>query len=156
SNRLAHHAFFFETINRLESRELLAAVWPEFARDAQHTASSDVASLPLTQIRWSTPVDKAPQYTSGGDLLIHYGSPLVTTGGAVIIPVKTGATGGFAVESRQVDNGSLNWTVISDYLLPTYNWLPSYQPSLTPTGQLVLPAAGGTVLEIADADSTST
>ena len=25
-------------------------------------------------IRWSTPVDLAPQY-SGGDLFIHYGSP---------------------------------------------------------------------------------
>src|SRR5262245_426787 len=77
----------------LEPRQLLsAAFWQGFARDPQHTATSPVGSLPLTVIRWQTPVDENPQY-QGSRLLEHLGSPLVTTDGTVIVTVKTGATG---------------------------------------------------------------
>src|SRR5437763_10285284 len=83
-------------IESLEPRSLPSAAWWQgFARDPQHTATSAAGSLSLTQIRWTTPVDEAPQYTPGGDLNAHYGSPLVTAAGTVIVPVKTGATGGF-------------------------------------------------------------
>ena len=68
--------------------------WNMFGRDAQHTAVSTTASQPLNRIHWQTPMDLQPQYT-GTSLLIHYGSPLVTSANTVIVPVKTGATGGF-------------------------------------------------------------
>ena len=54
------------------------AAWSTYAGDAQHTALSAVGSQPLQAIRWQTAVDLAPQY-SGNDLLIHYGSPAVTS-----------------------------------------------------------------------------
>src|SRR5262249_17442046 len=49
----------------LETRELpsTAPVWTGFARDAQHSALSTVASQSLDAIRWSTPVDTNKQYS---------------------------------------------------------------------------------------------
>ena len=73
-----------------------AQSWSDHARNSQHTALSSVASQPLNAIRWQTPVDLNPQY-SGDDLLIHYGSPLITLANTVIVPVKTGASHGFRV-----------------------------------------------------------
>src|SRR3954469_1123642 len=73
------------------------AAWLGYGHDAQHTAISPVASQNLENIRWSTPVDLNPQY-SGGTLLAHYGSTLFTPANTAIVPVKTGATGGFQVE----------------------------------------------------------
>ena len=67
-----------------------------YAGDPWQTALSSVASNSLDRILWQTPVDEAPQF-SGNDLLIHYGSPLITQADTVIVPVKTGANGGFEV-----------------------------------------------------------
>src|SRR6476646_10845259 len=69
--------------------------WAGYAGDAQHTAVSPVASGALGGIRWQTPVDTRPAYTSNGSLLAHYGSPVVTQANTVIVPVKRRTTGGF-------------------------------------------------------------
>ena len=74
--------------------------WWGFARDAQHSAQGSVATQYLARVVWRAPVDLAPQYRSDGALLIHYGSPVVTNRNTVMVPVKTGATGGFRVEPR--------------------------------------------------------
>ena len=65
--------------------------WQGYGLNPQHTALSPVASQSLGSILWQTPVDLNPQY-NGDDLLIHYGSPLITAANTVIVPVKTGAT----------------------------------------------------------------
>jgi hypothetical protein len=119
-------------------------VWGGHARDPQHSALSAVASKPLATIRWQTPVDLAPQF-SGNELLIHYGSPLITAASTVIVPVKTGATGGFEVQARSGADGALMWTLASDYILPPHLWTPSFSPALTPAGRMYMPGAGGTV-----------
>src|SRR5690349_1694058 len=62
----------------------LSLRWAGYGHDAQHTALSSIASQPLQRIKWSTPVDLNPQY-SGNDLLIHYGSPLITPANTVIV-----------------------------------------------------------------------
>ena len=85
---------------------------------------SPVASQSLEGINWQTPVDLAPQF-SGEYLLIHYGSPVVTAGNTVIVPVKTGATEGFQLQARDGKTGALKWTVTTDYLLPPHGWTPS-------------------------------
>ena len=76
--------------------------WSGFAGDAQHTAVSRVASQSLDRIRWQTPVDLQPQ-DSGGALLIHYGSPVVTAANTVIVPVKVARPG----PNRLPHHGSL-------------------------------------------------
>jgi hypothetical protein len=129
--------------------------WFGFGRNAQHTAlASEAPSQTLRYIFWSTPVDLAPPYTATYALLAHYGSPLITRQNTVIVPVKTSAVGDFRVEARIGANGQLLLTQASDYRLPPHNWVPSFNPALTPDNR-VLPAAGGRVLVRDNANSAS-
>src|SRR5260370_21689711 len=119
--------------------------WSGFGKDAQHSAIAPAASQTLTRIHWQTPVDLAPQF-QGNELLIHYGSPLITSSNTVIVPVKTGATDGFRVEAHDGITGGLKWMLNSNYILPPHNWTPSFSPALTSASRLYLPGAGGTVV----------
>lgn len=132
--------------------ENLAQGWFTHAHDAQHTGVSSVASQPLQRIRWQTPVDLHPDLSSG-ELLIHYGSPLITSANTVIVPVKTGADS-FRVEARQARGGSLKWKLSSDYQVPTASFTPSFGPVLA-GNRLIVPAGGGTVLVRNAPDQTS-
>jgi hypothetical protein len=92
--------------------------WSSYAGNAQHTALSQVASQPLQSIHWKTSVDLDPQYSGNGDLYTHYGSPVITSDNTVIVPVKTGASGGFELNAYNGATGSFMWTQSSDYALP--------------------------------------
>lgn len=116
---------------------------------------SAIASQDLGRIAWSSAVDLAPQYTPGGALLTHYGSPIVTTNNTVVIPVKTAAGGVYRVEGRNGANGALIWSTPTDYVTPPHNWLPPYNVLLTQQGRLYAPGAGGKLLMRADADAAS-
>src|SRR6266850_7065592 len=97
------------------------AAWSTHAGNPQRTALSSVAAQALEAIHWSTPVDLQPP---SGDILIHYGSPLVTSANTVIVPVKTGTSNGFKVDARSGADGTLIWSLTTDYILPTHNWGP--------------------------------
>jgi autotransporter-associated beta strand protein len=131
----------------------MAQAWDGYAGNAQHTALSTVASQPVDAIRWQTPVDLDPQLSAGGELLIHYGSPVITAQNTVIVPVKTGASGGFELQAFNGANGSPLWTQSTDYTLPpmgqgaTYTWTPSYSPTLANGNTLYYAGDGGTVYE---------
>jgi hypothetical protein len=132
--------------------------WSDYAHDPQHTALSPAASQPLANLHWQTPVDLNPQHAGGdpsGDLYIHYGSPLITRSNTVIVPVKTGAYGGFRVEAHVSTNGALKWMQSTDYVLPPHNWTPSFSPTLTPKNRLYFPGGGGTVYYCDSPDSTN-
>jgi hypothetical protein len=132
--------------------------WQGYALNAQHTALSPTASQGLGLIAWQTPVDLNPQY-SGNNLLIHYGSPVITAANTVLVPVKTGASGGFEIQAHSGSTGGLEWTATSDYVLPpdsgatAYDWLPSYGPTLAPSNVLYFPGDGGTVEYITTPDA---
>jgi len=128
--------------------------WNDYAGNAQHTALSTVASQSLGQIIWQTSVDLNPQY-SGNDLLIHYGSPLVSANNTVIVPVKTGATDGFEVEALNGTTGALLWQQSTDYTLPPHKWTPSFSPTLTSTGRIYMAGPGGTLYYRDNVDSAS-
>ena len=129
--------------------------WWGFARDAQHSALGAVATQDLNRIRWSRPIDLAPQYRPSGALLIHYGSPVITSHNTVVVPVKTGATGGFRFEALSGGNGSLIWSAVSDYVLPAHNWVPSYNLALNANNRLHAPGAGGKLLVRDNADAAT-
>lgn len=130
--------------------------WWGFGRDPQHGAQGGaVATQTLSRIQWTAAVDMQPQYTATGSLLIHYGSPVVTARNTVILPVKTGATGGFRVEGRAGATGTLLWTLPTDYVLPPHRWVPQYGVTLTPANRLYAPGAGGKLLWRDDADAAS-
>jgi Bacterial Ig-like domain (group 3)/RTX calcium-binding nonapeptide repeat (4 copies) len=143
-------------VELLEDRLNPVAVWQGYAQGPQHTALSAVASQPLNAIRWQTPVDLQPQY-SGTSLLIHYGSPAVSAANTVIVPVKTGATGGFEVNAFDGGTGALRWSRSTAYQLPpSPGWTPSYGPVLTSAGRYYFPGPGGTLNVIDDPDGAGT
>src|SRR5262245_25289742 len=85
--------------------------WSTHAGNPHHTALSTVAAQPLETVRWSTPVDVAPP---SGEILVHYGSPLITPANTVIVPVEAGG-GGFMVKALNARDGSPIWSQTSDY-----------------------------------------
>jgi hypothetical protein len=107
-----------------------------------------VASQDLNRIAWQTPVDLAPPYrSSDGALLAHYGSPVISAANTVLVPVKTGAGGGFRVEARAGSSGALLWQLATDYALPPgYNWVPSWNLALDSADRVLAPVAGGRLL----------
>jgi hypothetical protein len=78
---------------------------------------------------------------------------LVTQANTVIVPVKTGTTGGFELEGINGANGQVKWTQTSDYVLPPHNWVPSYSPTLAPGNKLYFAGAGGTIYYITNPDA---
>jgi hypothetical protein len=127
--------------------------WWQYGRDAQHTAQAAIATQDLNSISWTTPVDLAPPRQASGALLIHYGSPAITSHNTVVVPVKTLAGGGFRLEARSGGNGGLIWSANTDYVLPPHNWVPSYNVSLTSANRLYAAGAGGKLLVKDDADA---
>jgi hypothetical protein len=131
------------------------SAWFGYGHDAQHTAQSAIASQDLARVTWSSKVDLAPQYTQGGALLTHYGSPVVTTRNTVVIPVKTGASGGYRVEGRNGANGALIWSVTTGYVSPPHNWVPPYNVLLTGQGRVYAADSGGRLWRRDDGDAAS-
>jgi len=122
----------------------VAAAWDGHAGNEQHTAIASAPAQTLGRILWKTPIDLDPQFVNG-ELLIHYGSPVVTAADTVILPVKTGKAGGFRIEARDHATGAAIWTLTSDYQPPVHDWTPSYNPVLTPRNRLYFAGLGGLV-----------
>ena len=131
------------TIALAASTATAASGWTTFGGNAQHTGLSASPSQPLLRIRWSTSVDLS---SPGEPVLIHYGSPLITAANTVIIPVKTGADGGFRLDARKGRDGSLVWSTSTDYVVPPHGFFPSYSPALNSIGRVWFPGAGGTMM----------
>ena len=126
-----------------------AQSWAGYGRGAQHNALAAGPSQLPQIIRWLTPVDLDPQYSGGpgGALYTHYGSPAITAHNTVLIPVKTGAQGGFMVTAVTAGSGNVLWTLNTDYELPGHNWIPPMGIVLTGADlSVAIPGAGGTVI----------
>jgi hypothetical protein len=119
--------------------------WNGYGHDAQHTALSANRAQALHAIHWQTPVDQNPPGGGQGDLFIHYGSPLVTAGNTIIVPVKTGATDGFQLEAFNGATGTQIYTLPTDYSLPAHDWTPPYAPALSLGSRIYYAGAGGTI-----------
>ena len=113
---------------------------------AQHSGIANGPSQIPQVVKWLTPVDQDPQYAGGGDLYAHYGSPVITARNTVLVGVKIGAQGGFAVNAFVGGNGHKLWTLGTDYVLPAHDWTPPMGITLTPgDAAVVIPGAGGSV-----------
>jgi hypothetical protein len=129
--------------------------WSGYSHDPQHDCLASVPSQPINRIVWQTSVDLSVSPTNTAELYIHYGSPLITRSNTVIVPVKTGASGGFEVKALAGATGTTNWVRATDYILPPHNWIPSFSPTLTPKDRLYFPGGGGTVYYCDTPDSTN-
>lgn len=126
----------------LVSSQALNIPWSGYAHDAQHTATSAAAAQTLSNIHWQTPVDLNPPGGGSGALFVHYGSPVVTATDTVIVPVGNGGT---SFQLNAFHNGSLLYTLTSDYSLPPHDWAPPYGPALALGTRLFYAGAGGTL-----------
>src|SRR4051812_41859556 len=122
------------------------AQWNGYAGNPQHTALSTVASQTLDAIRWSTPVDES---NPGSPIYIHYGSPVITSANTIVVPVRE-ADGSFRVDARRAADGTLLWQAETPFLTApsTGGWVPSFAPTLTPSGRLYYQGVGGTVYRV--------
>jgi hypothetical protein len=127
--------------------------WTGFGGNAQHSALGQIAAQRMVGFYWYAPVDLAPDLSSGS-LLTHYGSPLITRRNTVLVPVRVGPTT-FRVQGRVGATGDLLWQLTSDYIPPPHNWIPSFNPVLTPDSRMVMPLAGGRVQVCTAPDSAN-
>ena len=125
-----------------------AVEWAGFAGNAQHTAAAQARPQPFHRIRWRAKVDRAPVLVNG-ELLIHYGSPMITAANTVLVPTRVGAKAGFRVVAYSGTSGVRRWSLSTDYRPPA-NGLGAFMPPLpavlTPRNTLAVAGAGGTVL----------
>jgi hypothetical protein len=124
--------------------------WAGFAGNAQHTAVATARPQPFKRIRWRAKVDLAPVLEQG-DLLIHYGSPMITAANTVLVPTRISAKAGFRVIAYSGTNGVRRWSLDTDYRSPAftgsaYAWTPPLPAALTPSKTLAVAGAGGSVL----------
>ena len=124
---------------------------PTFAGNAQHTSNYATPAQALNTIKWSTTID------FNNTTPAHYGSPLITASNTVLVPVKT-ASNGFRVDAFNGNTGVLKYVTGTDYILPTHNWVPVYNPVIT-TGsfgtRMYYAGAGGTIWHIDNPDSNT-
>src|ERR1051326_1781496 len=121
-----------------------------FAGNSQHTANYQPAAQNLNRIVWSTSIDQ------DNHAFAHYGAPLITANNSVVTPVKT--ANGFFLNVLRGSDGSVKYTLATDYIRPSSTWIPVYQPVLAGppnTPRLYYAGAGGTVYFVDNVDSDS-
>src|SRR3984957_8714003 len=133
-----------------------AVEWAGFAGNAQHTAVALKRPQPFRRIRWRAKVDLAPHLV-GGELLIHYGSPMITAANTVLVPTRVSAKAGFRVVAYSGTGGVRRWSLNTDYRPPASangfgGFTPPLPAVLTASKTLAVAGAGGTVLMRRHAD----
>jgi hypothetical protein len=136
-----------------------AVAWAGFAGDAQHTAAVGTPAQPFGRIRWRAPVDLHPALFFG-ELLIHYGSPMITAANTVLVPTRVSRKAGFRVVAYSGASGARRWSLNTDYRPPAFTggfgaWTPPLPAVLTPSTTLAVAGGGGTVLVRKHADKTT-
>jgi hypothetical protein len=126
-------------------------VWAGYGGNAQHTALSANAAQALQTIHWQTSIDLT---NPTGTIYIHYGSPMITAKNTVIATVRTTGSNTFEIEAFGGYSGEVKWTLPTDYTTPPSGWVPSCGATLSPSNSVYVPAAGGTLLQVSNVDST--
>jgi hypothetical protein len=135
--------------------------WSQYGKNAQHTALVTTGVQSMKAVLWSTTVDPAPP-TTNSEVLCHYASALVASGGTVVVTVRTGpasvypsSNDTFMLQGHNPDTGAVIWTENTDYTSPAHGWTPVCGSSIGPDNRLYTPGAGGTVYVRSNADSPS-
>jgi outer membrane protein assembly factor BamB len=140
---------------------VLAAFWPQWALDPQHTGQVNVAGQPLNRILASVvydPLVPAEMAANGGDLLAHYQVPLID-GSNIYMEFKSGnynnnrySTQAWGENGFQWQNGQLVlvWSFTSDWKAPGSQadfWEPVFHAVLA-NGFVYVPGEGGTLFKL--------
>jgi hypothetical protein len=127
----------------------IGVAWAGFAGNAQHTAVATAQPQPFKQIRWRAKVDRAPLLVHN-ELLIHYGSPMITSANTVLVPTRISARAGFSIVAYSGNRGTRRWSLSTDYRMPAFangvgTWMLPL-PAVLTRSHLDVAGAGGTVL----------
>lgn len=128
---------------------VVTAQAPTFCGNSQHTGVYSPPAQNLNAILWTSSIDLS---NTGADT--HYGAPIISSNNVVFAPVKI-VNNGFQVNALDGASGNLKYTLSTDYILPSYNWIPVYEPVLTtgPLGsRLYYAGAGGTIFYVDNPD----
>jgi hypothetical protein len=139
-----------------------AQQWGMYGGNPQHTGEVPNGVQTMNSILWQTPIDLSPPY-NGGDLLVHYGCPTISTGGTVVLAVRNGGTNGFPtsndtyqIEGHSIVDGSTIYTQTSDYVdWMSHDWTPVMATAIDSNDVLYYPGAGGTIYQRSSANSAS-
>ena len=139
------------------------AQWPQFALDPQHRGNVAVKGQPLLRVLADVTYDPFvdfEQASTGGDLDVHYQTPLVD-GDDVFMEFKSGTFTGavlwqsqnWSIHRLHWENGKLvdKWTAPSDWKPVPAESSESWEPvfhALLANGYLYMPGFGGTLLQI--------
>jgi hypothetical protein len=144
-----------------------APAWPQWAQNAEHTGTLNVAGQNLNRILANVvydPLVRDEMAANGGDLLAHYQTPLVD-GNDVFMESKSGT---FNVNTYTTERWHQNkftwqagnlvkvWTFDSDWVSPGSAfdfWEPVYHGVLA-NGFIYDPGAGGTIFRLNRFDGT--
>lgn len=139
-----------------------AQQWGEYGGNAQHTAEATKGVQTMNSILWQTPIDLYPPY-DGTDLLIHYGCPIISGGGTVVLAVRNGPNTSFPttndtyqIEGHSLSTGATIYTQSTDFTdwMP-HDWTPSMTPAIDSNDVLYIPGAGGTIYRRSSANSAT-
>lgn len=121
---------------------------PTFGGNAQHTNVYAPPAQNMNRIRWTTSID-----SSNTGAFAHYGAPLMTANNTVITPEVISSTN---VQVKGLDglDGTLKYTLSTDWTFPAHGWIPAYQPCLV-GNRLYYAGAGGTIYYVDNADTTT-
>ncbi len=126
-----------------------AVAWAGYAGNAQHTAQLSTMPQPFTRIRWKAKVDLAPTLRNK-ELLIHYGSPMITSANTVLVPTRVSAKAGFRVVAYTGGSGARRWSLSTDYRMSVIasrvGFTPPLPAVLMPGNTLAVAGTGGTVV----------
>jgi len=136
-----------------------AQQWGMYGGNPQHTAEATNGVQAMNAILWQTPIDLSPPY-EGSDLSIHYGSPIVSNGGTVVLCVRNGGGNGFPttndtyqIEGHSLATGATVFSQTSDYVdwMP-HDWTPTMSAAIDSNDVLYYPGAGGTIYKRSSAN----
>jgi hypothetical protein len=135
-------------------------IWAQYGKNAQHTGIVTTGIQAMNAVLWQTPVDLLPPY-AGSELFIHYGSPIVSAAGTVVLPVRNGPgdtwptnKDTYQFEGHNPTTGATLFTVQSDFTdwMP-HDWTPDVGAVIDGNNKLYIPGAGGTVFIRSSADA---
>ena len=81
-----------------------------------------------------------------------------TPANTVFVPVKTGVSSGFEINAFNGGTGTALYSLSTDYIAPSSQWIVPYQPVLATNSvetRLYYPGPGGTIYYIDNVDSAS-
>lgn len=119
-----------------------------FGGDSQHTGIFDAPAQNLNVIKWQTDID----LVNTGQFA-HYGSPVITPANTVFVPVRISQSG-IRIDAFNGANGTLKYTLATDFIMPSSSWVPSYNMCIV-GNRLYFPGAGGSIFYVENIDSNS-